>query len=184
MEPEILVPVLVVVALLILAAVAWSASRRKKRQHLQEHFGREYDRTVETADSRRDAERQLLEREQRRDQLEIRPLTTSEAERYRTLWDQVQTSFVDRPEGAVREADELVGEVMRARGYPVDDFDQRADLVSVDHPQVVEHYRQAHAVAQRDVSGDVSTEDRRQAFVHFRSLFEILLQGEREHDSV
>ena len=178
METEILIVILVVAALLILGAVAWAAARRRKRRHLQERFGREYDRTVERSDSARKAERELLERERQRDDLDIRTLSTAERDRYRGLWENVQASFVDRPEGAVREADELVGEVMRARGYPVDDFDRRAELVSVDHPQVVEHYRHAHAVAERDVRGEVSTEDRRQALVHFRSLFEILLRDD------
>ena len=183
MDTPIIVAI-IVVALLVLAGIVWSVARSRRRRHLRDRFGREYDRTVERADSTRKAERDLAQRESARADLEIRELSGGERDRYRDLWDSVQASFVDRPEASLREADDLVGEVMRARGYPVDDFDQRAELVSVDHPQVVEHYRHAHAVAARDVGGEVSTEDRRQAFIHFRSLFDILLEGEREHHSV
>lgn len=178
MEP--IVVIALVVVLLLIAAAAYAASQRKKREHLRERFGPEYERTVERSDSTREAERDLAEREQFRDQLRLRELSPAERDRYCQQWDSVQSSFVDRPEAAVREADTLVGQVMRDRGYPVDDFETQADLVSVDHPEIVSHYRRAHEVAVRNDRDGTTTEDRREAFVHFRALFDNLLgDGQR-----
>jgi hypothetical protein len=162
----------VVVAVLI---VAWLAVSSRKRRGLQERFGPEYDRTVETTGDRRAAESQLREREQRHEELDIRDLSPAARDRYFEQWRAVQVRFVDAPGEAVREADTLVQQVMRDRGYPVDDFDTRADAVSVDHPQVVENYRAAHGVWAANERGEATTEDLRQSLVHYRSLFEELL---------
>jgi hypothetical protein len=168
----IVIAAAVVVAVLV---IAWLALGSKRRRGLQERFGPEYDRTVETSDSRRAAETELREREQRHEELDIRDLSPAARDRYFEQWRTVQVRFVDSPGEAVREADTLVQEVMRDRGYPVDDFDTRADAVSVDHPHVVENYRAAHGVWAANERGDATTEDLRQSLVHYRSLFEELL---------
>ncbi len=179
MEPTV-VAIIVVAAVIAVAIAGLVIARRRRRAHLRDRFGPEYDRTLERSDSTRAAERDLAEREEFHDQLDLRELSAAERERYREQWDAVQAAFVDRPEGAVRDADHLVGAVMRDRGYPVDDFEQQADLISVDHPDVVSHYRTAHRIAVRDNTSDVSTEDRREAFIHFRALFDQLLGVDAE----
>jgi hypothetical protein len=167
------VVILVVVAVIALAALAWWAMSRRRTADLQQKFGPEYDRTVQASDNdRRTAESELAARRERREQLNIRELDPASRGRYETRWTEVQARFVDEPALAVREADELVLLVMRERGYPMDDFDQRAADISVDHPQVVEHYRAGHDISSRQ---DASTEDLRQAFVHYRALFGELL---------
>jgi hypothetical protein len=168
----IVIAAAVVVALLLMAAFGFSGRRRRG---LQERFGPEYDRTVESADSRRSAESELREREQRHEELDIRELTPAARDRYFEEWRAVQVRFVDAPAQAVTEADDLVQQVMRDRGYPVDDFDTRADAISVDHPHVVENYRAAHGVWAANERGEATTEDLRQSLVHYRSLFEELL---------
>jgi len=165
-----------VAALLVVALVVWRALRAGRTRRLQERFGPEYDRTVERADDRREAESELAARTKRREELEIRPLTMAAMVRYREQWQQVQADFVDSPSTAVTAADALVTEVMRERGYPMDDFEQRAADVSVDHPEVFESYRQGHRLAQRSANGDASTEDLRQALQHYRRLFDDLLE--------
>jgi len=162
------------VVLVIVAAVAAAASRRR-RHHLQQRFGSEYDRTVEGADRRREAERDLRDREARHDELELRPLSDASRQRYTEQWQDMQAGFVDRPQVAVADADRLITDLMRERGYPVDDFDTRSELVSVDHPDVVENYRTAHGIAARTVEGRTSTEDLRQAVISYRALFEEML---------
>src|SRR5215210_5987672 len=139
--------VIVVVAVLVLAALAWSVTRRRRSTALQESFGPEYERTVEESDSRRAAERELHERQERREELEIRPLAPGARDRYSRSWEHLQARFVDDPARSVSEADELIQEVMRERGYPVDDFEQRAADLSVNHPELVENYRAAHGIA-------------------------------------
>jgi hypothetical protein len=161
----------VVVVVLALAAVA----ARRRRHHLQQRFGPEYDRTVEGADRRRNAERELREREARHDELELRPLSDASRKRYTEQWQEMQSGFVDRPQVALADADRLITDLMRERGYPVDDFDTRSDLVSVDHPDVVQNYRAAHGVAVKTVEGRTSTEDLRQAVISYRALFEEML---------
>lgn len=170
--------VLLLVLLLIAAVAALLLKRQRERRQLQERFGPEYDRATREADSRRAAERHLREVAERHDRLDIRPLPTAERERFAVEWDRVQTSFVDQPRAAVDTADILVAQVMRARGYPVEDFGDRADLVAVDHPDVVEHYRAAHAIRERNTGGHADTEDLRTAFVHYRALFATLLRDD------
>jgi hypothetical protein len=180
MDAWIWIVIAVVVVLVIIAVVAAAMSKSRRRHHLQERFGSEYDRTVEGADRRRDAERDLRDREQRHDELELRPLSDASRQRYTQQWQDMQTGFVDRPQVAVADADRLVTDLMRERGYPVDDFETRSDLVSVDHPDVVENYRTAHGIAARTVDGRTSTEDLRQAVISYRALFEEMLVDEPE----
>jgi hypothetical protein len=167
---------IVVAALAILAVVTVKALRDHRSKTLRERFGPEYDRTLESGESKRDAEAELAARAERRDKLEIRPLPSAARDRYLGEWQSVQARFVDDPEGAVRDADMLIQSVMRDRGYPMDDFEQRAADVSVDHPQVVENYRQGHRLARASALGEGTTEDLRQAMQHYRSLFDELVE--------
>jgi hypothetical protein len=157
----------------LLVAVALTRRRTTK---LKQRFGPEYDRTVQERGGRREAEAELGSRVERRERLEIRPLSSGAHERYLESWTQVQKAFVDDPAGAVTSADQLVGSVMRDRGYPMDEFERRAADISVDHPQVVERYRSAHGIAQKNEEGKATTEDLRQAIKHYRALFEELLE--------
>jgi hypothetical protein len=166
---------LLIVLVAAVAFVAWGAARKKRTENLRGRFGPEYSRTVEDAGDRKDAEKELQARADRRAKLDIRPLAPEVRERYADRWREVQTRFVDDPSKAVVEADELVARVMSDSGYPVDDFDQRAADVSVDHPRVVESYRAAHSVWEANRSGSAGTEDLRQALVHYRALFDELL---------
>jgi hypothetical protein len=167
--------IVVFAAAVVMAAVAVYLTRTRQTQRLQERFGSEFDRTVSERGGQRAAEKELAERERKREQLDIVPLAPEAREKYAGSWRDVQTRFVDDPPGAVTEADRLVTDVMRDRGYPIDDFEQRAADISVDHPNVVENYRAAHAIYLRQQNGGGETEDLRQAFVHYRALFEELL---------
>jgi hypothetical protein len=162
----------VVIALLIAARLEWG---KKRTGRLKEDFGPEYGRAVEEAGSRRRAESELTDREKRREELDIRPLAPGARDRFADRWSTVQERFVDDPTAALKEAHVLVVEVMRERGYPTDDFEQRAADVSVDHPHVVENYRSAYAISERD---DADTEEQRQGMVHYRALFDELLEAE------
>jgi hypothetical protein len=169
--------VLIAIAVVaVLAVVVWQALARRRTGRLQQQFGPEYDRTVGTADSKRDAEAELQARAERRGQLEVRPLSQAARERYLQSWRSVQAQFVDDPHGAVASADSLIRSVMADRGYPVEDFEQRAADISVDHPEVVENYREGHRLAQASADGGDSTEDLRQAMRHYRALFDDLLE--------
>ena len=170
--------VIVIGAVVVLAAIAWSAYNTRRRRGLQERFGSEYDRTVADAPSRREAESDLAERQKRREELDIRPLAPEARDRYASEWHDTQARFVDEPEGAVGEADRLIQHVMRDRGYPVDDFEQRANDLSVDHPDVMSNYRAAHGIQVANERGKASTEDLRTAMVHYRALFTELLEAE------
>jgi hypothetical protein len=174
MDAGLLVAILVVIVLL--ALLAFFAGRQRRRRKLQETFGPEYDRTVSETGDRRAAEAELLERTGRREGFDIVPLEPEARARYVEAWRNTQAQFVDEPAEATREADRLITSVMRDRGYPVDDFEQRAADLSVDHPQVVDDYRAAHAIAAANDRSEASTEDLRQALVHYRSLFEDLLE--------
>jgi hypothetical protein len=174
MDTGLLVAILVVIVLL--ALLAFFAGRQRRSRKLQDRFGPEYDRTVEQAGDRRAAEAELQERAERRERFDIVPLEAEARTRYIEAWRHTQAQFVDEPAEATREADRLITSVMRDRGYPVDDFDQRAADISVDHPQVVDDYRAAHAIAAANDRSEASTEDLRQALVHYRSLFEELLE--------
>lgn len=171
--------ILIAATIIVIAVVVFivsSASRRKRTERLQERFGPEYDRTVSEAGEQQAAEKELAARERKRDKLDIHPLTGGARQDYAVRWRAVQTAFIDNPPSAVGDADRLVTQVMRDRGYPVDDFDRRAADISVDHPTVVDNYRGAHDIHLAQQQGDVGTEKQRQAFVHYRALFEKLLE--------
>jgi len=167
--------VLIAVGIILVAALLWIGYETTRTRRLQERFGPEYERTLLSADSKSDAEADLEDRQKRRKQLDIRPLPASTRERYLDRWRRLQALFVDEPDRAFNDADVLVIAVMRDRGYPMEDFDQRAADVSVDHPEVVEHYREAHEVAEASRRGDADTEALRQGMVHYRALFEELV---------
>ena len=164
----------------VLAIVAWQALARRRTGRLQKQFGPEYDRALESTDDKRQAEAELQAREERRERLDIRPLSQSARVRYVEMWRVTQAQFVDDPKTAVASADSLIQSVMFDRGYPVEDFDQRAADVSVDHPQVVENYREGHRLAQASAGGDDSTEDLRQAMKHYRALFDELVEPDAD----
>ncbi|MEV0390499.1 hypothetical protein [Nonomuraea sp. NPDC050643] len=166
----------VVVAVVALAAVYFVLQQQKRRSHLRERFGPEYERIVAEHDNRREAEQELLDREQRHSELDIHPLTEESRDTYANRWTEVQERFVDAPGFAVTEADQLVTSVMAERGYPTDDFEQRVSHLSVGHAATLDHYRTAHEISGRAARKEASTEDLRQAMVHYRALFEELLQ--------
>jgi FtsZ-interacting cell division protein ZipA len=168
--------VIAAAAVLAVLAVVWSAARARRSGELKDTFGREYDRTVEQAGDRREAERELRERQRQHDELELKPLSAESRARYARRWQSTQTRFVDDPRGAVAEADTLVQEVMKERGYPTDDFDRRVADISVDHPELVEKYRTAHGIAQASERNEASTEDLRHSVRHYRALFAVLLE--------
>jgi hypothetical protein len=167
--------VIAVVAAIVLLAVLFSATRSRRTRSLQDRFGNEYDRTVEHAGDKREAERELREREKRHEALDLQPLSPRQRDSYVQEWQTTQGRFVDDPSGAVAEADRLVQRVMKDRGYPVDDFEQRAADISVEHPELVEKYRTAHGVAQKSDQGQASTEELRHSVRHYRAVFAELL---------
>jgi hypothetical protein len=170
------VVIAIVVIVAVVAIIAGIAiSRRRRSARLKEHFGPEYDRTVGEVGEQRAAETELIQREKKRKKLDIIELTPEQRQEHAATWQRVQTEFVDDPQDAVGRAERLVTRVMRERGYPIDDFDHRAADISVDHPDIVENYRSAHAIYQSQHNGTISTEDARQAFVHYRALFDRLL---------
>lgn len=166
----------VIVALVAVAAISFLLARERRSKQLRQRFGPEYDRVLKKEGEVRRAEGVLQMRAKRHDKFSLRPLSESSRLDFAGRWKTVQSQFVDEPKGAVAQADLLVNEVMVARGYPMADFEQRAADISVDHPVVVENYRAAHAIAQRHSAGEASTEDLRKAMVHYRSLFEELLE--------
>jgi hypothetical protein len=170
--------VIIVAALVVIGFVAWTLGTKLRTDRLQRRFGPEYERTIEQAESRKEAESELSARMKRRRELEIQPVSPETAERYTVTWRDVQARFVDQPSQAVKDADRLVTRLMQERGYPTDDFEQQAADVSVDHPNVVDNYRGAHTVWLSNEQGKAETEDLRRAMVHYRSLFEELLERE------
>ncbi|MFZ0902671.1 MAG: hypothetical protein WAN71_02055 [Mycobacterium sp.] len=171
---------IVVVVATVIAAVTVISSRRKT-ERLKQHYGSEYERLVSDTGSEKAAKRELTTRERNRDKLDIVPLTPSALSDFTARWLEVQNGFVDNPASAVSVADRLVTEVMRQRGYPVDDFEQRAADISVDHPQIVDDYRAAHGIHMSQ--HEVSTEQQRKAFVHYRALFDKLLETTTDNDA-
>ena len=169
--------VVIVAAAVIVGLVVWIGLALRRSRALRQRFGPEYQRLVETAGNKRKAEAELDARRRRVEKLHIQPLPEPEVGRYHDAWREVQAQFVEDPKQAVADADRLVGEVMHARGYPVGDFEQRAADVSVDHSHVVTHYRAAHDVAVRSAENQADTEDLRQALIHYRALFEDLLEA-------
>lgn len=168
--------VLLVIAVVAVAAIVFLAIRKQHSEKLRRRFGPEYDRVVQQEGNARKAEGVLEFREKRRQQFATRPLSQADRNSFSTRWNEVQSQFVDDPRGAVTVADSLVTEVMQARGYPIGEFEQRAADISVDYPVVVENYRAAHGIALRHSAGQASTEDLRQAMVHYRTLFQELIE--------
>jgi hypothetical protein len=174
----VIAAMVVVAAVVLLAAVV--VGRRRRTVRLKQRFGPEYERTVSVAGGPKAAEQELAERERTRDELDIVALPLTVRQQYATRWRSVQSAFVDDPTGALGDADRLVTEVMRVRGYPVGDFDRRAADISVDHPTVVENYRAAHAIHQAQLHCDIGTEAQRQAVVYYRALLEVLLKPDTD----
>lgn len=172
-----IVVIIIAAAVLAIGAAVWMFLQRRRTERLRTRFGPEYDRLSESEGDRRQAEKVLAEREKRVSKLDIVPLSPNDRERFARAWQTEQARFVDDPRAAVANADRLVTEVMTARGYPMSDFEQRAEDVSVDHAGVVENYRIAHDIALRDGRGQVTTEDLRKALLHYRLLFEDLLEA-------
>ena len=176
----ITVGIVVVVLVVFGAILAWYFSSRQRSQRLREQFGPEYDRILTEAEDQHKAEAELEAREERVKSYDIHPLTPEQHDRYAKAWRSTQAHFVDEPTEAVVDADQLVSKVMKDRGYPMADFEQRAADVSVDHANVVTHYRAAHDLATKNNRGDADTEDLRQAMVHYRALFEDLLEAPQD----
>ena len=171
--------VVLVLAIIVVAVVAfavWWSSRRRRTAQVRQQFGPEYARAVEQFGGDNRAEHALQRRAERVAQVRIKPLSRADSSRYASEWLDVQALFVDDPQVAIGEADRVVGQVMQARGYPVGDFEQRAADVSVDHPRVVEHYRAAHTIARNTAADGTDTEQLRQAIVHYRALFDELIE--------
>jgi hypothetical protein len=174
--------VVIILILIVVVVLGVVLGRRRRSAQLQEHFGPEYERSVSAASGdRRAAEAELAERQQRRQQFDVRDLDDGQRRRFRDSWNEIQRGFVDDPRQSLHSADLLVAEVMRARGYPVeDDFDRRANDLSVDHPRVVQHYREARRI--RDAGGEVDTENQRRAITSYRSLINALLGDDDARD--
>ncbi|HEU5103186.1 MAG TPA: hypothetical protein VFU22_29395 [Roseiflexaceae bacterium] len=180
MDTLVVILVLIVLAVAV-GAIVWMTMQRRRTEELRQRFGPEYDHAVQELGDQHEAEAELQARQKRVERLNIQPLEPAERDRFVTAWRSTQAQFVDEPTAAITKADRLVAEVMRARGYPVGDFEQRAADISVDHPDVLEHYRVAHTIALANERGQANTEDLRQAMVHYRALFEELLETrERE----
>lgn len=169
--------VLIAIALTLLVGImTWLYFRYRRSKELREHFGPEYDRVVRKEGDVKRGEGVLAFRERKRESLQIHPLSSASRLEFSDRWNAVQAQFVDDPGGSVAKADSLVNQLMEARGYPMTDFEDRADIISVDHPQVVENYRAAHEIALSTGRGQTTTEALRKAMVHYRSLFDELLQ--------
>jgi hypothetical protein len=169
--------VIVVIAVMAISGMTtWLFVRKRRTERLRNQFGGgEYRRAVKEGGSRRQAEAELDKRAERVDALHIRPLAAGDRARFVDSWTRVQARFVDSPGGAVTEADQLLGDVMSVRGYPMSDFEQRAADISVDHPLVLDNYRAAHQAALRQTRGQATTEDLRGAMLHYRTLFDELV---------
>jgi hypothetical protein len=177
MDPRLLMTLAVLVIVIIaVLAVLYTRKRRSTTADLRKKFGPEYDRAVLVHGAGRKAETKLEDREKRVEKLNIRDLDPTEHERFLKQWESVQSRFIDSPKGAVAEADDLVSSLMRVRGYPLSDFDERAADISVDHPRMVENYRSAHEIGLRVGKTEATTEELRTAMIHYRWLIEELMQ--------
>jgi FtsZ-interacting cell division protein ZipA len=169
--------ILIVVIVVVLAAIFFGVQASRRRR-LQSTFGPEYDRAVADTGNRAEAEKELRERERRHSELELKPLTSEAQAKYAADWEEVQIQFVDDPVDATNEADQLVTRLIAERGYPTSDYEDRLADLSVEHARVLGHYRDAHEINRRSQAGEASTEDLRQALVHYRALFADLLGTE------
>ena len=185
--------VIAAVVVAVVAIVAIVVMRQGRRTEHRESFGSEYDREVAREGDVRKGESDLMARRERRAEFDIRPLSPQSRTTYARSWEQTQARFVDNPATALAQADALIIAVMEERGYPMDDFERRAEDISVDHPDVVQHYRAAHDISVRvdedpnastsSTVSDVSTEDLRQGLVHYRALFQELLEPDEDEPS-
>ena len=176
MTPQTWTLVAIVVAVVLIAVAAYAIHRSRQSQQLRTRFGAEYDRAVATHGSRARAEAELRRREDRVEHLTIVALSPADAARFGAAWTALQADFVDNPRRVVDQADALVRELLARRGYPMTDFEHRAADISVDHPNVVSHYRAAQEIRGRKLHGEVETEELRKAVVHYRALFDELLE--------
>jgi hypothetical protein len=167
---------IIVAALIIVVAVGWYVFQRRRSTALRARFGPEYDFAVREYGGRGRAENALAARQRRMEKIHIHPLSSEDTRHFSERWREVQTRFVDDPEASILDADGLVCDLMKARGYPMSEFESRAEDLSVDHPHVVRNYRAAHAIALRREKGEVDTEDLRQALIYYRDLFDDLLE--------
>jgi hypothetical protein len=177
--------IVIVVAVVLIAAIAiigYRMAQQRRTAQLRQQFGPEYDRAIDQAESPREAESELRDRSKRHEQLELRSLDSSEREDFARRWSDVQGQFVDDPNDAVRNANLLVVEVMSARGYPVEDFDQQAADLSVQYPELTQRYREARSIARANENGNANTEDLRQAVTSYRSLIKALLADDDDRD--
>ncbi|MGE5595867.1 MAG: hypothetical protein ACM3S1_07515 [Hyphomicrobiales bacterium] len=165
------------VIIVAIALIAWAliSARRRRSDRLQSRFGPEYDQTVSDLGDKKRAEEQLRAREKRVEKLNIKPLSAGNREKYSAKWQRTQSMFVDDPKGAITDADRLIAEVMELEGYPVGDFERRTEDISVDHPQVVSNYREAHGISLKNDENRATTEELRQAMVNYRALFDDLV---------
>lgn len=171
----IVLAVLLAIAICVLVALVIREREQQRTAQLHERFGPEYDRTIDETGNRRNAERELAERQRRYEQLQIKPLDAMQRQAFAASWRDVQARFVDQPHEAVADADALVHDVMSERGYPMADFERQSADLSVEHADVVDHYRAAHGIRLRESDGNVTTEELREAMVHYRALFDSLL---------
>ena len=175
-DPQTMNLLMGVIIIALLAIAAWFLFQRTQSRKLQERFGPEYHRAVDELGSQTKAEQELRDRQKRVEKLKIVPLSPAEATRFGDAWKALQGRFVDNPKGVLNEADQLVRELMLKRGYPMADFEHRAADISVDHPAVVDHYQAAQGITLRAQRGQGDTEDMRKAVVHYRALFQELLE--------
>jgi hypothetical protein len=164
-----------VVAVLVIIGLISRGVRRSRTETLREQFGSEYDHAVRSVGSRSRAEGELLARAEEAKRFNIRPLTAVEQQRFRSDWNRLEMRFLERPTTAVVEADELIADIMRTRGYPMGDFERHAASLSVSHPGIVEHFRAGHSAIDANRDGKSSTEELRQAMLHYRALIDELL---------
>ena len=177
-SPMFILVAVAVVAVIVIAIIAYAVMRKKRSARLKERFGTEYALAVAEQGSKNKAEVKLAERQTHVEKLTLRDLGSAQRERFLSDWNSVQSRFLDHPKGTLTEADELVTALLQARGYPVATFEQGAEVVSVDHPRMIEDYRAAHAVAKQSGRGEASTELMRTAMIQYRSLFDELVQVE------
>jgi len=187
MDQSTLLIIVAVVAVVVIALIVWGAMRKRRTDRLRDQFGDEYDRTVEQRGKKAEAEAALEERAERVEKLNIRSLSPEERDSFSREWRDVKALFVDSPVEAVHHADRLLGTIMKTRGYPMADFDRRYEDLTVDHGEVARHYRDGHDIVTRHQNGKASTEDLRQAMIHFEALFDDLVNevsGEIENPPV
>jgi hypothetical protein len=171
LDPTITMILIIAAAAVVVALIGWAVARKRRSHELRERFGSEYDYATRETGSRAEAERELREREEHARNITIQPLSLDDRKRFETEWEAIEARFVERPTTAVLEADELIREVLRLRGFPIRNFDELVADLSVHQPDVVEDFRAAHSVLDRSDPGEISTEDLRQAMLHYRRLF-------------